>query len=342
MTVNVTLLGLGRVGGSLARRLTAVAQDPRQPAVRVAGYDRDTSLARVAQRQGALHKAHLNILQAVEQADLVFLTGPLTEQHENLRLIAPELRAGSVVAAVGPLLGPPLAWPAEPGNDVADRAKRYFVACHPALSPAQLYTGETGFDASNGDLFERGLWALAPAPGCALEAVQLVADVVRLLGAFPYFIDPSEHDGLAAATEALPALLSIALMQAAATSPGWPETRKIADRAFATATAALVEADPAALRANRDNALRYLDAALAGLQALRQHLAAGETAAVDEALAQAADRRAAWLADRQRGDWDHLDEQQAQMPTSTNMLGRFLVGGLLSKRGDDSTGGGSR
>jgi prephenate dehydrogenase len=339
MTVNVTVLGLGRVGGSLARRLTVAAQDPRQPAVRVAGYDRDTALARDAQRQGALHKSHLNMLQAVEQADLVLLTGPLAEQHENLRLIAPELRAGSVVAAVGPLLGPPLAWAAEL---LAGRAARHCVACHPALNPAQLYTGETGFAASNPDLFERGLWALAPAPGCAPEAAQLVADVVRLLGAFPYFVDPTEHDGLVAATEALPALFALALLQAAATSAGWPETRKIADRSFATATAALVEADPAALRANRGNTLRYLDAALEELQALRRHLAAGETAAVDEFLAQAADRRAAWLADRRRGDWEHLDETKANMPTTSDMLGHFLVGGLLSKRGDNSTGGESR
>jgi prephenate dehydrogenase len=337
MTVNVAVLGLGRVGGSLARRLTV--QEPRQPAVRVTGYDRDASLARYAQRQGAVHKAHLSLLQAVEQADLALLTGPLADQRENLRLIAPELKAGSVAVGVGPLLAPPLAWAAEL---LADRAERHFVACHPALNPAQLHTGEAGFDASSPDLFERGLWALAPAPGCAPEALRLVADLVRLLGAFPYFVEPAEHDGLAAASEALPALFAIALMQAAAASPGWPETRKVADRSLATATAALVDADPAALRANRENALHYLDAALAELQALRQHLAAGEAAAVDGALAQAADRRAAWLADRQRGDWERLGQAQASLPTTGDMLGRFLVGGLLSKRGDESKESGSQ
>src|SRR5258706_15842368 len=130
MTVNVTVVGLGRLGGSLAQRMM------REDQIFVAGYDRDTGLAREAQRQGALHKSHLNMLQAVEQADLVFLTGPLAEQHEDLRLIVPELRAGSVVAAVGPLLAPPLAWAAEL---LAARAERHLVACHPALNPAQLY-----------------------------------------------------------------------------------------------------------------------------------------------------------------------------------------------------------
>ena len=326
MTVNLTIIGLGRIGASLARRLVA------QPQLRLAGYDRDPEVAREAQRQGLVHKAHLNLARAVEEADLALLSGPLAEQHENLRIIAPELRAGSVAAAIGPLLAPPLAWAAEM---MANRADRHFVACHPALNPAQLHSGEAGFEAASADLFEQGLWALAPAPGCSPEALRLVAELVRMLGAFPYFVDPSEHDGLAAATEALPALLAIALMQAAAASPGWSEARKVADRSLSTATAALLDADPAALRANRENTLHYLDAALAELQALRQHLAAGEAAAVDEALAQAADRRAAWLTERRRGDWEHLGQAEVNLPTSGEMLGRLLVGGLLIKRGED-------
>src|SRR5260221_2417734 len=171
MTVNVTVIGLGRVGSSLARRL--VTQDQ----IRVAGHDRNMALAPRAQRQGALHKAHLNMLQAVEQADLVLLTGPLAEQNEALRLIAPELHAGSVTATVGPLLAPPLAWAAEL---LAGRDERHFIACHPALNPTQLYTGETGYPAADPALFEHGLWSIAPAPNCAPEAARLVSDLVRL------------------------------------------------------------------------------------------------------------------------------------------------------------------
>jgi len=333
MTVNVTVVGLGRLGGSLARRMMT------EPQIQVSGYDRDTGLAREAQRQGALHKAHLNMFQAAAEADLVLLTGPLAEQQEALRLIAPELRGGSVTATVGPLLQPPLAWAAEL---LAGREERHFIACHPALSPSQLYTGETGYPAADPALFEHGLWSMAPAPGCAPEAARLVSDLAGLLGAYAYFVDPAEHDGLVAAGEALPALLALAQMRAAAASPGWSETRKIAERSFATATVALVDADTDALRANRENALRYLDAALAELQTLRQQLAGGEAAALETALAQANEQRAAWLADRQKGDWEHLGEAQPNMPTANNMLGRFLVGGLLSKRIEDATGGETR
>lgn len=334
MTVNVTVVGLGRVGGSLARRLMA------QDQVFLSGYDRDTGLAREAQRQGALHKSHLNMLQAVEQADLVLLTGLLAEQREALRLIAPVLRAGSVTVTLAPLLAPPLAWAAE---FLAGRAERHFIAGHPAFNPNELHTSETGYAAAAPALFEHGLWSLAPAPDCAPEAARLVSDLARLTGAFAYFVDPAEHDGLAAASEGLPALFALALMRAAAASPGWPETRKVAERSFATATAALAEADPDLPGADKENLLRYLDAALAELQTLRQQLAGGEAGAMEMALAQAAAVRAAWLSDRQKGDWEHLGAEQAPgMPTAGNMLGRFLVGGLLAKRAEDATGGESR
>jgi prephenate dehydrogenase len=330
MTVNVTILGLGRVGGSLARCLAPRAE------LRLTGYDRDASVARQAKSQGVLHQAHWNLPSAVDQANLVLLTAPMAEQAETLKIIAPELRAGCVVATVCPLLAPPLAWA---GEWLAGPPERHFVACHAALNPSRLYTDDTGFESSSADLFKQGLWAMAPAPGCSPEGLRLMADLVRLLEAFPYFVDPAEHDGLAGASEMLPALLALALMQAAE-SPGWPETRKVADRSFATATAALADVDLAALRANRDNALRYLDAALAALQALRQQIAADGPAAqrVDNAFAEASARRSAWLAERRRGDWEHPADPLANMPTTGDMFGRLLVGGLLSRRGEKDEG----
>jgi prephenate dehydrogenase len=336
MTVNITILGLGRVGGSLARCLAPRAE------LRVSGYDQDASVARQAQSQGVLRKAHWNLLNAVGQADLVLMAAPMVEQRETLKVIAPELRQGCVVATVGPLLAPPLAWA---GEWLAGPPERHFVACHAALNPAGLYSDDTGFEASSADLFKQGLWALAPAPRCAPEGLRLVADLVRLLQAFPYFVDPAEHDGLAGASEMLPALLALALMQAA-DSPGWSETRKVADRSFATATAALVDVDLAALRANRENTLRYLDAALAALQSLRQQMAANAAPGLDDAFASgfaddfasAIARRSAWLAERRRGDWEHPADPLAPLPTTGDMLGRLLVGGLFAKHGERDEG----
>jgi prephenate dehydrogenase len=324
MTINLTILGLGRLGGSIPLRLAGRGD------LRLTGYDSDPGTAKKAQSQGTLHKAHWNLINSVDGADLVVLALPYSEQRDTIKLIAGDLRPGSVLVALGPLLGPPLAWAVESFGGLTER---HFVAAHPALNPAALHTGDIGPAAARADLFDKGLWALAPAPNCAPEGLRLAADLARLLGASPYFVDPNEHDGLAAAAENLPALMAWALMRAAAASPGWPETRKLADRSFATAIAALIDAEAPALRANRENLMRYLDAALAELGQMRGWLERDDGPSLEAALTDAAVLRAVWVHDRGEGKWESIGDA-ADLPTAGDVLGRMLLGGLAGKRGE--------
>jgi prephenate dehydrogenase len=323
--LTIAILGLGRLGASLAMALMA----PGRANVRVVGYDREPDVARLAQSRKLIGRAVWNLPAAVESSDLAVLAVPVGELAEAVRVALPALREGAVLAVLGSLLGPTLsavAQHAAPGCHV--------VAVHPSLSPAFLHSGEAGLDAADGALFRGGLWALAAAPGCAPEALRLVADLARLVEARPYFSDPAEHDGLAAAVDGLPALLAWALQRAAEASPGWPEARKLADRSFATATAALVDADSGALAANRESLLRYLDAALAGLAEMRAWLGQGDALTVKQALAQAAERRAAWLAQRRAGNWEALEHTAVPLPTAGEHMGRLLLGGLAGRKDD--------
>lgn len=331
MTVNVSILGLGRVGASLGKAL--MARDD----LKVTGYDREPEVAKAAQRLKLLHKSEWNLINAISSADLVVVAAPLTEQREILHAITPELRQGCVVATLSSLLVPPLAWAAE---YIPSGSDKHFVAGHAVLNPAHLHSGEVGLEAADAGLFKGGLWALAPAPGCAGEALKLVADLVRVVEAAPYFVDPHEHDGLTAATEALPALLAWMLFQAAAASPGWNETRKVADRSFATATVALAEAEFAALRHNRGNVLRYLDALLADLNRVRQWLTQDEDPGrlLEQTLSEVSERRATWLAQRRQGEWEAAENAPVDMPLPGEMVGRMFVGGLMNRRGKKDAG----
>ncbi len=325
MPVNIAILGLGRVGASLGKALLAHED------LRVTGYDSEPETSKALQRLKGLHKAEWNLLNAVGGADLVVISAPLAEQRGILKAILPELRAGGVVLALSGLLLKPLAWAAELFPTGADK---HFVAGHAVLNPAHLHSGEVGLEAADASLFKDGLWALAPAPGCAAEALKLVADLVRVVEATPYFVDPNEHDGLAAATEALPTLLAWMLFQTAAASPGWSETRKVADRSFATATVALAEAEFDSLRYNRTNVLRYLDTLLAELQTVREWLAqdSDEGRLLEATLKEMGQHRAEWLQQRRRGEWEAFESAPPEMPRAGEMVGRMFVGGLLNRR----------
>lgn len=319
--VKITLIGLDRLGGSIGLALQA------RPEVRLTGFDRDNDQARRAQARGAVHDAKWNLLDAAAGADLVVLGGPLADQAEWLKALAPELREGGVIIGLSRLLAPPLAWARE-----LVPAGRHFVAAHPLLNPAYLHDGAAGLDAARPDLFAKSLWALAAAVDCAPEALKLAGDLAGLLGAQPYFVDPAEHDGLAAAVDGLPLLAAHALLRAAEASPGWNEMRKVADRAFATATFALADGEAAALSLNRENVLRYLDALAAELGRLREQVARGDAAVLGAALAETAERRARWVRERERGEWEPDQAPRAELPSFGDTLGRFFTGGLFKKR----------
>jgi prephenate dehydrogenase len=340
MPIKTTLLGLGRIGGSLALRFNS------NPDLSLNGYDGEPDVAQQAVRQGRLKRADWSLRRAVADADLVLAALPYGELPNVLRAVAPDLRPGVVVATFGPLLGPPLAWaerifgppvapssPASRGGDGGqgnEGGQVHFIACHPILNPAHLHTGEVGHAAARADLFEGGLWALAPSASCPPEALKLLADLAQLAGAAPYHVDPAEHDGLAAASDGLPVLFACALLRTAAASPGWDETRKTGDRALATATAALAEVDPAALALNRASLIRYLDLALDEMTALRQHLAASSDEQPSAALLRALDEafllRNAWLYDRRERNWDHVEAPGAFLPSTGETMREMLLG----------------
>ena len=294
----------------------------------VTGFAPRLEMAQEAQKRGAVRQIKWNMAQAVAGADLTLVCLPLAEQREALEAVAQDFQPGSAVVSVSPLLAAPLEWAAQ-----VLPADRNFIALHPLTSPARPFEEASGLSPS-ADLFKHGQWALAPSATCGPEALQLVTGLANVAGAAPYFVDPVEHDGLMGGASALPALLARALMGAATASPGWTEMRKLADSGFATATAALDDDQAlAALWHNRQNALRYLDAAQAEIKALREKLAAEDPADLAKALDEAAERRAVWLADCARGNWEAPERPAPALPTSGDTIKRFLVGGLFDRRG---------
>ncbi len=61
-------------------------------------------------------------------------------------------------------------------------------------------------------------------------------------------------------------------------------------------------------------------------------MAAGDAAALDQTLQEAAELRAGWLADKARGDWDTPEKAAPEMPKAGDSLKRFLVGGLFDRK----------
>lgn len=327
MTVRITIIGLGQIGGSMGLALAE-----RKDLVERTGHDWDPGVARKAQKIGAVDRTVANLPTSVRDADIVLLSLPVDQIQETLATIALDLKEDAVVMDTGPVKEAAATWAAELLPE-----KRYYVGLTPVINPAYLHGVDSGLDAARSDLFFKGMLAIVSPPGTPSEAIKLASDLTRLLGASPLFADPVEMDGLMAATHTLPQLLSAALLNATIDRPGWREARKVAGRAYAEATSpSVLLSEPKTLARsallNRENVLRALDGTIAALQALRGDLDAGDEATLEERLERARSGRMRWWQQRQAADWlaDESPASMAEAPSTSDMFGRLI--GLRRKR----------
>ena len=325
MTIQITLIGLGRIGTSLG---LALKRKAARGQLDIIGHDREMQASKLAQRKGAIDRAEWNLPAACEKADAIFLCVPLSTLRQSLEEAAPNAKPGCVITDTAPLKVPVLEWAAE-----LLPADRHFVGGSPILNPVYLHEGAIGLDAARADLFDGGLWALVPNADASSEALQLVGGIAKMIGATPFFIGAVEHDALLAGTSTLPALAAAALMKVVAGSPEWVDARKLADRTFATATAPVSFASPSAVRAaallNQSSVLHSLDAMIKQMRALRKAIADGDEKEIEAMLTEASIAREAWLAKRRQASWETDELPKVDMPSPGQIL-RQMVG--LGKR----------
>jgi len=327
----VAIVGLGMIGASmgLALRQSGVASA-------VIGHDKDPGIANQARKLEMVDKAEWNLVSACENADLIVLATPIGAIEPTLKAIAPYLRPGCVVIDTATLKAPVLAW-----AEAILPKEVHFVGTDPilvrqpsaAVRPGQAAGTEvqpTGLKAARADLFKDALFCLVPVPRTDALAVKLAADLVTVLGAKPFFVDATEHDGLLAAVEHLPAIAALAMLEMAIGQPSWQEVRKMAGPAFEMATH-LASTDPSSHSdvavANRDNVVRWIDALSASLASLREELVEGTQEALTERFAKAAAERDRWLKDRATGQLLEIP-RGGQMPSKGDVFDAFLGSGL--------------
>ena len=202
--MRVAFLGLGLIGGSIARALRAdptrswslAAWSPGGPGPRTAAADGVIDLA--AGIPGA----------AIAGADLIVLAAPPIDCLDLLRTLGGELRPAigpdTVITDVASTKGAICTLAAELGLP--------FVGGHPM---AGREVG--GFESSDGTLFQDRPWVLVPAGGRESR----VEALVDACGARLILMAAGEHDRAVSGISHLPLVLSAALVEAVAGRPDW-------------------------------------------------------------------------------------------------------------------------
>ncbi|HLC05165.1 MAG TPA: prephenate dehydrogenase/arogenate dehydrogenase family protein [Anaerolineales bacterium] len=297
MTTEIVLIGLDVVGASIGLALGEAELDASRT-----GYDPDGASARAARTLGAVDRLAFRPEKAARNADLVILNTSPELVRDQIQALGGVLKPGAVVLDITPLKTLTSAW----ASTVLPE-ERHYIGGALVINPLHLYDSHLEWKTPRADLFRGGLFALMIPPKTSEKAMDTVLAVAKVIGAAPFFIEPSEVDAVAAVTDSLPALAGAALMRVAVEAAGWREIRRMAGRHFATATSAGASPDAAGLasmlRHNRFNVLAKLDDLLAELQAYRTLIASEDEEALAERLTSASEAYHTWREDRHRSEW---------------------------------------
>ncbi len=328
MTIQIAIIGLGQIGASIGLAL----REQKATMSRV-GNDIEISVARQAEKLGAVDKLEVNLPTLARSADLVILALPVDQVRNTLELIASDLREGCVVMDTSPAKQAVMQWAGELLPE-----GRFYVGLTPVINPAYLYETAAGLEAAHADLFKDGLMGIVAPPDTDPGALKMAADLTKLLGAGPMFADPLEMDGVMAAVHLLPQLLAAVMVHATVEQPGWPEARKLAGQPYQQATQALLRSEKAShLRSmalyNRENALRVVTDALLSLETLRSAIEEGDEATLDQWLGKLRSERERWERGRRSKEWQKEGLSDIDLPTAGSFVGRlFGFGGRKPNR----------
>lgn len=228
--MRLALIGLGLIGGSIAR---AVRSGPGSPFTEVVAWSPGGQGPAAAANAGIIDRAAGSLEAAVDQADVVVLAADPLSCLDLLDRVA----ALGVPAAAATITDV-----ASTKGRIVERASQLglpFVGGHPM---AGLET--RGFESSRPDLFRGRPWVLCPAPGARPVDRERAEALVGACGAEVQWLDPLDHDRAVAAISHLPLAVAASLVEAVAAGDDWPLAQILAAGGWASATR-LARGDPA-------------------------------------------------------------------------------------------------
>jgi prephenate dehydrogenase len=280
----VVIIGVGLIGGSFAlglKRASAVQE--------VGGIGRDQQTIERAIALSIIDRGMGPRALREDDVDMVMIAAPVAQTKAILQSILPYLSPSTIVTDAGSTKADVVAAAREVMGDRIGQ----FIPGHPIAGREK-----NGPDAAVDDLFVGKKVVLTPLPENKAEDVERVAAAWRACGAIVHRLSPEEHDKVFASVSHLPHLLAYALVDDIAQKPHADLLFQYAASGFRDFTR-IAGSSPEMWRdislANRDALLGELDAYLAQLTRLRDHLAAGEGAAIETVYANAQQARQRWI-----------------------------------------------
>ena len=198
MIDKICIIGIGLIGGSLARALRDAGYVRE-----IIGYGRSVGNLQQAVELGVIDRAEVSLPDAVRGADMIVLAVPVGNMAEILSTLGPALPDDAVVTDVGSVKGSVIT----AARAALSSRFAHFVPGHPLAG-----TEQSGVAASLPDLFQRRRVILTPEPDTDADAQARVRAMWEAAGAEVATLTATDHDRILAVSSHLPHMLAYCLV----------------------------------------------------------------------------------------------------------------------------------
>lgn len=280
MIRRLCVLGVGLIGGSLARALRQAGQVQE-----IVGCSRREEHLREAVELGVIDRFETDAARAVQGADMVVLCVPLGAMESALRSIAPALSPDAVLTDAGSAKA-----------SVVAAARAAFGRIPPGFVPGHPIAGteQSGVAASFAELYRNRKVILTPLAETDPAATARVRAMWEAAGAQVECMGVEHHDQVLAATSHLPHVLAFQLVDTLARMSDEDEIFRYAAGGFRDFTR-IASSDPVMWRdiclANAEAVLAMLTRYRGDLERLADAIRAGDGAELERVFRNAKQAR---------------------------------------------------
>lgn len=258
----MAILGLGLMGGSLARDLA-------ERGVRVLGFDRQAAIVEAALHGGIIAAPLPEDLTGLEAARIVVVATPVDAAAAALPIVALRSHPAALITDVGSTKENIARAAADAG--LGSR----FIGSHPLAGDHR-----SGWNAARTHLYEGATVFVCPDPSSDAAGYETIASLWRSVGGNPVRSNAVEHDRMMAMVSHLPQVVATALATAVMDhgytagdlGPGGRDMTRLAESSS--------EMWAAISLANAENLARAIEALERGLSELRGSLEEGDRQAL--------------------------------------------------------------
>ncbi|NSW91948.1 MAG: prephenate dehydrogenase [Firmicutes bacterium] len=196
MNKKFSIIGLGLIGGSLAR---AFCQ--RLNIQDITAVDKNTDSINQALKDGNISRGFTEVNEYVWNSDVIFICTPVKSTIEYIKKLYKKTKPRCIVTDVGSTKSEIISYI----NNLSDPP--CFIGGHPMAG-----TEKTGYASSFSHLFENAYYVLTPSKSTSDESLSFMIELIKGIGGIPVVVDALVHDRATAGISHVPHIIASALV----------------------------------------------------------------------------------------------------------------------------------